>query len=93
MDLTQAILLSSIIVLVIFLVAVGLQAFLTLKDLRKTLKKANKLMDDADNIVSQVKKPIETAGNLFTAVTAGAGIAHIIKKITGETKHERSEKS
>ncbi|KKR78081.1 MAG: hypothetical protein UU23_C0004G0063 [Candidatus Curtissbacteria bacterium GW2011_GWA1_40_9] len=50
-------------------------------------------MDDADNIVSQVKKPIETAGNLFTAVTAGAGIAHIIKKITGETKHERSEKS
>ncbi len=92
MDITQAVLLSTIIVLAIFLVAVGLQAFFTLKDLRKTLKKANKIMDDADDIVAQIKKPIETAGNVFTAVTAGAGIAHIIKKITGEIKHERSEK-
>ena len=92
MDITQAVLLSTIIVLAIFLVAVGLQAFFTLKDLRKTLKKANKIMEDADDIVMQIKKPIETAGNVFTAVTAGAGIAHIIKKITGDIKHERSEK-
>ncbi|MEK7580753.1 MAG: hypothetical protein AAB512_00575 [Patescibacteria group bacterium] len=92
MDITQAVLLSTIIVLAIFLVAVGLQAFFTLKDLRKTLKKVNKIMEDADDIVTQIKKPIETAGNVFTAVTAGAGIAHIIKKITGEIKHERSEK-
>ncbi len=92
MDITQAVLLSVIIVLAIFLLVVGLQAFFTLKDLRKTLKKANKLMDDADDIVGQIKKPIETAGNVFTAVTAGAGIAHIIKKITGEIKHERNEK-
>lgn len=92
MDITQAILLSAIVVLSIFFVAVGVQAFLTLKDLRKTLKKANKLMDDADNIVSQIKKPIETAGSVFTAVTAGAGIAHIIKRFTGEVKHERNEK-
>ncbi len=92
MDITQAALLSAIVVLAIFLVAVGLQAFLTLKDLRKTLKKANKLMDDADNIVSQIKKPIETAGSVFTAVTAGAGIAHLIKRLTSDLKHERDEK-
>lgn len=90
MDVTQAILLSVVIVLTIFLVVVGLQAFFTLKDLRKSLKKANKLMDDTNSIIAQVKKPIETAGNVFTAVTAGAGIAHMIKKITGETKHERN---
>jgi len=86
MDATQAILLSAIVVLAIFIIAVGTQAFLTLKDLRKTLKKANKLMDDAENIVSQVKKPIEAAGNVFTAVTAGAGIAHIIKRFTSDKK-------
>lgn len=91
MDAIQAILFSIIIVLTIFLVIVGLQAFFALKDLRKTLKKANKLMSDVDDIVAQIKKPIETAGNVFTAVTAGAGIAHIIKKLTGE-KHERDEK-
>ena len=86
MDATQAILLSAIVVLAIFIIAVGTQAFLTLKDQRKTLKKANKLMDDAENIVSQVKKPIEAAGNVFTAVTAGAGIAHIIKRFTSDKK-------
>ena len=86
MDATQAILLSVAVVLAVFIVVVGIQAFFTLKDLRKTLKKANKLMDNADDIVSQVKKPIETAGSIFTAVTAGAGIAHIIKRLTGEKK-------
>lgn len=86
MDATQAILLSAIIVLAIFIIVVGTQAFLTLKDLRKTLKKANKLMDGAEDIVSQVKKPIEAAGSVFTAVTAGAGIAHIIKRFTSDKK-------
>lgn len=92
MDITQSVILSIIIVLAIFLVVVGVQVFFTLKELRRTLKKANKLMDDADDIVSQVKKPIETAGNLVTALTAGAGIAHFLKKIAGEIKHERGEK-
>ncbi len=86
MDATQAILLSAIVVLAIFIIVVGTQAFLTLKDLRKTLKKANKLMDDAEDIVSQVKKPIETVGSVFTALTAGAGIAHIIKRLTSDKK-------
>ena len=92
MDITQSVILSVIIVLTIFLVVVGIQVFFTLKELRKSLKKANKLMDDADDIVSQVKKPIETAGNLVTALTAGAGIAHFLKKIAGEIKNERGEK-
>ena len=92
MDITQSVILSIIIVLAVFLVVVGIQVFFTLKELRKSLKKANKLMDDADDIVSQVKKPIETAGNLVTALTAGAGIAHFLKKIAGEIKHERGEK-
>ncbi len=92
MDATQAVLLSITIVLSIFLVVIGFQAFFTLKDLRKTLKKADKLMDDIDSITTQIRKPIETAGNIFTAVSAGAGIAQIIKRLTGDTKHERSEK-
>lgn len=81
MDLTQAVLLSTIVVLTIFLVVIGFQAFFTLKDLRKSLTKFNKLIEDADELVSDVKKPVNTVTSLFTALTAGAGIAHIIKKI------------
>ena len=92
MDATQAVLLSIIVVLAIFLVVIGFQAFFTLKELRKTLKKADKLMDDVDGIASQIRKPIESAGNIFTAVSAGAGIAQIIKRLTADNKHERNER-
>ena len=90
MDLTQAILLSVIVVLAIFLVVIGFQAFFVLKDLRKSLTKMTKLMEDADGLVSDVKKPVNTVTSLFTALTAGAGIAHIIKKVKQlEGKSER----
>ena len=42
--------------------------------------RANRLLDDADQLVDGVKRPIESAGNLFTAMTAGVGIAHLLKR-------------
>ena len=80
MDLTQAIILSAIVILTIFLVFVGFQAFFTLKDLRKTLKKVNQFVDDANLIAQEVKRPLESASNLFTALTTGAGIIHLLKR-------------
>lgn len=88
MDLTQTILLSVIIVLTIFLAVIGFQIFFVIREFRKTLFRANKLLDDADDLLGQVKRPIETAGNLLTSAAAGMGIAHILRKVV---KHERSE--
>jgi hypothetical protein len=85
MDMTQAILITVIIILAIFLVALGFQAYFVLKDFRKTLTRMNRLFEDADDLVGQVKKPIDSAGNFFTALTAGAGIAHILKNKTGKS--------
>jgi nucleosome binding factor SPN SPT16 subunit len=82
MDSTQAIFLSVIVVLGIFLAVIGFQVFFVLRDFRKTLKKLDKILVDAEDVVINIKKPLESIGNLFTAVTAGAGIAHIIKKLT-----------
>lgn len=87
MDITQIILLSVIIVLTIFLVVIGFQVFFLIKDLRRTLSRANRLLDDADGLVTGIKKPIESAGNIFTAMTAGVGIAHLLKR--GDKKNER----
>ena len=80
MDTTQTVLLAIIIVLAIFLVALGFQVFFVLKDLRKTLHRMNMLFDDANQLVTDIKKPVESAGNFVTALTAGAGIAHLLKK-------------
>lgn len=84
MDITQTILLSIIIVLTVFLVILGFQAFFVLKDVRKSLHKVNKLFDDADNLIGQVQKPISSASNLISAITAGAGLAHLLKQVKKE---------
>ncbi len=88
MDITQTILLAIIIVLAIFLVALGFQVFFVLKDLRKTLNRMNMLFDDANSLITQVKKPVESAGNFVSALTAGAGIAHLLKR--GKSTKEKS---
>lgn len=88
MDITQTILLAIIIVLAIFLVALGFQVFFVLKDLRKTLTRMNMLFDDANNLIAEVKKPVESAGNFVSALTAGAGIMHLLKK--GKSKEKGS---
>ena len=92
MDATQAIILSVIVVLTIFLIIIGYQLFFVLKELRLTLKKSNRILDDTQDFISQVKKPIESANNIIAAITTGAGIAHFLKKAKEEVKHERSEK-
>lgn len=88
MDTTQVILLAVIIVLAIALVVLGLQAFFVLRDFRKTLFRMNRLFDDTNELVAEVKKPVEKASTFFTALTTGAGLIHLLKK--GD-KHERSK--
>ena len=91
MDLTQIIILSVIVVLTIFLVVLGFQVYYVLKDLRRTLGRMNHLFDDADSLVSEVKKPLEKAGNFVTALTTGAGIAHLLRRGSKETKEPKGK--
>lgn len=92
MDTTQAIILTVIIVLTIFLAIIGYQLFFVLKEFRLTLKKTNKILEDTQDFITQVKKPIESANSVITAITTGAGIARFLKRIKEEEKHERREK-
>lgn len=81
MDITQITLLSVIVVLTIFLVVIGFQVFFLIRDLRKTLARTNHLLDDADSLVADIKRPIESAGNIFASLTAGVGIANLLKRV------------
>ena len=92
MDATQAIILSVIVVLTIFLAIIGFQLFFVLKEFRSTLKKTNRILDDGQDLVDQIKKPLESVNSVIGAITTGAGIAHLLKRVKEETKHERSEK-
>ncbi|MBI3283021.1 hypothetical protein HYZ70_02995 [Candidatus Curtissbacteria bacterium] len=86
MDATQIVLLAVVIILAVFMVALGFQAFFVLRDARKTLVRMNKLFDDADDLVDQVRKPIASAGSFVTALIAGAGLTHLLKRGKEEKK-------
>lgn len=89
MDLTQAILLSTIVVLAVFVVFLGFQVYFVLKDFRHTLHKVDRVLDDADGLLLEVKKPITSLSGIFTAITAGAGIAHFLKRLEGKNEREK----
>lgn len=89
MDITQAVLLSTIVVLSIFVVFLGLQVYSVLKDFRHTLHRVDRLLDDADGLLVEVKKPITSLSGIFTAITAGAGIAHFLKRLEGKNEREK----
>lgn len=60
-----------LLVLAVVIAMVGVQLFLTLKDVRVTLKKADKLVDNVDGKVEMLAVPLNTLSNLATGVGSG----------------------
>jgi uncharacterized protein YoxC len=79
-DPAQTALFLVIIALTILLLILGIQVFFILRELRKTLEKANKVLDDTGVITESVSKPISNLSSLTTGLKAGAIIANILKR-------------
>ncbi|MDR0463114.1 MAG: hypothetical protein LBG64_02765 [Pseudomonadales bacterium] len=60
-----------LLVLAIVIALVGIQLFLTLKDVRVTLKKTNKLVDNADGKLDMLVTPLNTLSDLAVGVGSG----------------------
>ncbi len=71
-DTVQLILLLVIVVLTVLLVVLGIQVFYILKDLRNTLSKANRVLDNAGSISENVSVPIATFSTLVSGLKAGS---------------------
>jgi hypothetical protein len=91
-DPAQTILFLVIIILTILLVVLGVQVFFILRELRKTIDKANKVLDDTGVITESVSKPIASLSTLTMGLKTGAFIAKILqgssKKHTKDKKDE-----
>jgi uncharacterized protein YoxC len=85
-DPAQTALFLIIIILTILLVVLGFQVFFVLKELRKTLDKLNKVLDDAGTITESVSKPISSLSSLTEGLKLGAKIARIVNGKKGEKK-------
>lgn len=77
-DPAQTILFLVIIVLAILLLVLGIQVFFILRELKQTVTKANKVLDDTGIITESVSGPIATLSTLVMGVKTGATLASIL---------------
>lgn len=91
-DPAQILLFIVIIVLTILLIVLGIQVFFILRDLRHTISKANKVLDNTGEITESVSQPLSSLSSVLMGLKAGGVIAKIIKKATDDTKEEKNGK-
>jgi len=90
-DGVQLALLFIIIVLTILLLALGVQVFFILRELRRTVSKANKVLDDTGVITESVSGPISNISAVTAGLKTGMSIVNLISGKRG--KKEKNGKS
>lgn len=90
-DSVQLVLLIVIVVLTILLVFLGVQVYFILKDLRQTISKTNKILDNADSITENIEGPLAALSSLVIGAKATSlfTIAKFIKNLLGREPEER----
>lgn len=88
-DPAQIILFVIIIILTIFLVVLGIQVSLILKDLRKTIAKANKVLDDTGEITEAVKGPVTGFSGAIMGLKTGNTLLNLFNRASGSNKEEK----
>lgn len=93
-DLVQLVLLTVIIILTMLLVVLGVQVFLILGEVKRTVSKTNGILDKADTITDSVATPLTALSSLALGVKASSllSIAKFVKNLLSHDKEERSEK-
>lgn len=88
MDAAQIVLLLVIVVLTILLIVLGIQVYFILRELRKTVMKANKVLDDTGSITGSVSRPISSLSSFATDAKIGTiiTVAKVIKSFLGKER-------
>lgn len=92
MDAAQIILVVVIVLLALLLLALGVQVFFILRELKKTVSKANKVLDNTETITQSVSTPISSLSSIATGIKTGATFINLIKKIILNEKDSDKKK-
>lgn len=90
-DPVQVTLLIVIVILTILLVVLGVQIFFILRELRTTVKKTNKILDNAYAITEDIEGPVSALSSLVLGVRTGSvmTILKFVKSFLGRDKEEK----
>lgn len=91
MDPAQTALVLVIVVLSILLVVLGIQVFFILRELRHTVFKLNKVLDNTNSITENVAGPVSSVSSIFEGIKTGASLINLLKR-NKKTKHKYSER-
>lgn len=93
-DPVQLVLLLVILVLTVLLVILGIQVFFILKELRQTISKTNKVLDNADSITENIEAPLSALSSLALGVKASSliTIAKFVRSLLGRHDDERRQR-
>lgn len=84
-DTVQAVLLFVIVLLSILFVVLGVQVYFLLKDLRQTLQRTNKILDDVEVITSGIAEPVSSFSSFINNGSA-LGVAAKIFSLFSKRK-------
>lgn len=79
MDAAQTVLLVVVVVLTILLIVLGVQVFFILREVKKTVSKANKVLDDTSLITESVSRPLSSMSTLSNGLKLGTFVAKLLK--------------
>lgn len=82
--LTQIILALVITSLTVMLVVIGIHIVKILQELRLTLQKFNRILDDTANLTHSVSQPIVSLSNLAEGFKGGVKLISLVKKLLGQ---------
>lgn len=85
-DAVQAVLLFVIVLLTIILIVLGIQVFFILKDFRKTVAKANRILDTTEEITENISQPLSFLSNFLISTRSLSTLSKVLK-----TKKNREE--
>lgn len=89
-DSVQLILLLVILTLTVLLVILGVQVFYILRDLRQTVRKTNKILDNAEGITQGIEGPITAISSfvLGAKATSLISIVRLVKNFLGRDRED-----
>lgn len=79
MDTAQLLMIIVVVVLTGLLLILGIQVFLILQEFRKTLSKANKVLDDIELLAESIANPISKLSTLTSSFKTGTMIMSALK--------------
>lgn len=91
LDPTQTLLVAVITTLTVLLTIIGVQVVQILKEIKKTLEKANNLLDESGKIVTAISQPLEGASDFVRGLKKGANILNLLSRLFKDKEESEAE--